>query len=135
MNKWAFILVFLLFTQCRRDEENIPNVAIDLYLNVNEPDLFDLYPVGGWVYYTGGSRGLIIYHKSFDEYAVFDRHSPYNVGAGCIVEVQDDNILIQDPCSESQWILTDGSVVSGPTSQPLKEYQNTFVNPTLHIYN
>ena len=85
--------------------------------------------------YTGGSRGLIIYHKSLDEYLCYDRHSPYNVPAGCIVEVMDDNIVIEDPCSDSQWIITDGSVISGPASKPLEGYQTTFIDPILHIYN
>lgn len=135
MKKVFGILILALLMQCRRDEDLVPFVAVDLYLNINEPQFFDLYPIGGWIYYTGGSRGLIVYRKSMDEFMVYDRHSPYNVGAGCIVEVDQDGILINDPCSDSQWIITDGSLVSGPASTSLTTYETTFVDPNLHIYN
>jgi Rieske Fe-S protein len=135
MKKLLFLLPMFIFGQCDKETGSVPYVEVNLYLNINEPALFDLFPIGGWIYYTGGSRGLIVYHKSQEEFVILDRHSTHNVGAGCAVDVQSDNIIIDDPCSDSQWVIMDGSVVAGPATLPLKGYDYTFVDPVLHIYN
>lgn len=135
MNRLVLFICLLALVSCRKENSLVPLVAIDVTLNVNEPQFFDLTVPTGWVYITGGSRGVIIYRNSQDEWTAMDRHSPYNVPAGCAVTVSDDNVVIEDPCSDSQWLIVDGSILNGPTDQPLKQYRTQWTPPYLRIYN
>jgi hypothetical protein len=133
---WVFLSVILILgLSCRQSNDQIPLVSVDIYLNINEPSNFSISAVGGFDYYTGGSEGIIVYRNSLQEFNAYDRHAPYNVDDRCRVVVLDDNVIIEDPCSESQWVITDGSIIRGPTSQPLHTYQANFNDPILHIFN
>lgn len=128
-------ICLLVFAGCRREQSQVPLVTVDIVLNLNEPQFFDLTVPTGWAYITGGSRGIIVYRNSIDTFTAIERHSPYDVPSGCAVVVTDDNVIIDDPCSDSQWLIVDGSIVSGPTDQPLKVYQTQFSDPFLSIFN
>lgn len=137
MRRLALLCAFaaLALTACRDTGSQIPLVAVDFTININEPQYFDLNVATGWVYITGGSRGIVIYRNSFDEFTAMDRHVPYNVQNGCAVTVADDNVLLDDPCSESQWLIIDGTLVTGPAQASLKTYRTSWANPFLRIYN
>ncbi len=131
------ILASLLFSQCR-DKNNtsqVPYVPVNITINVNQPDFFDLSVPSGWLYVTGGSRGIIIYRNSTDEFTAIERHSTYQVEQQCAVIVNEDGVIITDPCSSSQWLIQDGSLVNGPASFPLITYETTFQEPYLYITN
>lgn len=135
------VLLFVLVTagcdRCKSGDALLQPYPIDVALNINEPAFFDLTAVSGWVYYNSGTAVLILYRKSIDEIAAYDNRSTYNPDGGCSVKVQSDNILIKDDCSTSQWIITDGSVTSGPASRPLLQYSVDFNSATgaLRIFN
>ncbi len=126
----------LLTAGCRnRDHGLVPNVPFERTINVLTPEFFDLQVTGGWVYYTGGSRGIIIYRKSPNEFVVLERHSTFEPENNCAVVVMDDNVLLDDPCSDSQWLIMDGSIVNGPAALPLRTYSHSYQEPYLHIWN
>lgn len=130
------LLTFFSITSCQRQNNNIPLVIVDVYININNPSYFQLQAVGGWTYVTGGSKGLIVYRYSVDEFRVYDRHSTYLPENDCIVSVDtSDNLTIEDACSGSRWIITDGSVIQGPATFPLQGYQSSFDGQIIHIYN
>lgn len=136
MRLTLFILITcLVFPSCRKDQSRIPFVPVDFTINLNEPQWFNLTSITGWEYVTGGSRGIVIYRHTLDEFVAYDRHSTYNVGEGCRVSVEDDNITLADECSESEWLIIDGSVLQGPATVPLQAYNTTFNDPFLRIYN
>jgi hypothetical protein len=132
---FVVILFGLLISACRDNPDRVPNVPVDITINVNEPAWFNIQAVTGWVYITGGSRGIIIYRKSFDEFVALERHVPYNVQDGCAAVVTSDNVIVEDPCSGSQWIITDGSLIQGPASFNLTTYETIFTDPVLRIFN
>jgi hypothetical protein len=133
---FSAILFVLLVTGCRKNQNQVPYVLVDVYININNPGYYTLQAVGGWVYYPAGSKGLIIYRKTVDEMVVFDRHSPYLPDNNCITEVDETtNITVFDPCSGSEFLLVDGSVTKGPAVFPLQQYQSSFDGTMLHIYN
>jgi hypothetical protein len=131
------LLVVLSCSRCRdRNEQGqVPYVPVNISINVNQPDFFNLSVPTGWVYVTGGSRGIIIYRNSTDEFTALERHSTYQPENECAVAVQEDGVLIKDPCSESRWLINDGSIVDGPTSFPLIQYETSFQDPYLFISN
>lgn len=133
------VLVLMLgFSSCRKEQnqDGIPYYPFRVELNLDLPEFIDLAAPGGWVYYRGvGSKGIIIYRYSLDEFKVYERHSPYNVSAACVLRVAADGITVEDPCSESTWVIFDGSISSGPAVRPLHEYYSVFSNPVLIISN
>lgn len=128
----------LLFGACRRDRnEFIPDVAVDITANINNPGYINLAVIGGWMYFQGGSKGIVVYRYSNDMFMAYDRHCPYIPGEGCTTAVDTSNNLnIKCPCCGSVFIITDGSISSGPAERPLKRYQTYFDGSAiLHIYN
>lgn len=132
---FAFLLVFLTLASCRDSISRVPDVPVYITININQPAFFDLTVPAGWVYVTGGSRGIIVYRKSMDEFIALERHSPYQPEDNCAVVVNDDNVIISDPCSDSQWLIMDGTIVQGPTAFALKTYSTTYSNSILTISN
>ena len=108
-----------------------------LGINVNLPAYNDLAHVSQAIAIPGGSKGLYIRRNALDEFIVLDRHSTFDVALGCQVTLDDDNVTLRDEsdCSESQWLMIDGSVMSGPAEVPLHRYRTTWNDPILQIYN
>ncbi len=136
--KLALVLLALpFFSECSKTDPNnvIPNVFVDVTININEPSSFNLQPIGGWVYFNGGSNGLVIYHSNADEFKCYDRHSTYDVASWCQVSVDSSNFYLNDTCSASQFSIFDGSVTRAPANIPLKQYPTTFDGTFVHIRN
>ena len=110
---------------------------VNFYVNTTDPGFIDLNGVGGWVYVTGGSKGIIIYRKSVTEFMAFDRHCPYHPSDACSrCEVDTtNNLFVFDNCCGSKFLITDGSVQQGPAYVPLKSYYTSFDGLILHVYN
>ncbi len=133
----CFVLILLSSDSCKKDTPNtIPYVAVDIYLYTSNPSFFNLNVVGGWVYVTGGSRGILIYRKSSSEFMTYDRNCTYQSTLTCATVVVDNtNIIATDTCCHSKFSLYDGSVIQGPAGLPLKAYNNNFDGNVHHIYN
>lgn len=129
-------MLFMLFFSCRKSNNGfVPYVYVDILINVNNPQFFDIGTVGGWMYYDGGSKGLIIHRVQNMGFMVYDRHATFRSNDECQVVVLPDNLTIEDPCSGSQYYINDGNIMQGPASLPLKTYNTTFDGTTLRIFN
>jgi hypothetical protein len=131
----AALLFITGMNSCREPEGVIPYVEVNIDLNLMLPAYNSLQFPGNWIYVSGGSRGLIVYRYTLDEFVVFDRHSPYDVSASCQCIVLEDGYTIEDPCSGSQWYIFDGSIITGPTTAPLERYNTNWMSPVLNINN
>jgi Rieske Fe-S protein len=135
-NILVLLLVLLLINSCRKKDQYIPYVEVDIYININNPSFFQLTSVSGWTYVNGGSKGLIVYRRTQEEFFVYDRHCTHNSESTCgTADVNADNVTVDCLCDGSQYLLYDGSVLKGPASYPLFQYRSTFDGTTLHIYN
>lgn len=128
-------LAFLPLSGCQETPGVIPYVDVQVDINLGLPAYNILNFPGNWLYISGGSRGLIVYRYTLDEFVVLDRHATWDVGAGCQCTVSQDGYTIQDPCSGSQWYIFDGSIIQGPTTAPLERYTTTWIPPVLSIRN
>ena len=133
---WTFLLLACLpLSGCRDTPGVIPFVDVNIDLNLSLPAYNGLNFPGNWLYISGGSRGLIVYRYTLDEFVVLDRHATFDVGAGCQCTLSQDGYTILDPCSDSQWYIFDGSIIQGPTTAPLERYTTTWIPPVLSIQN
>ncbi len=137
MRRAFTVLLFVLIITGCRDRRNtlVPYVPVNITIDIGLPSFFPLTVPSGWVYITGGSRGIIIYRKTESEFVAIERHSTFEVEKQCAVAVLSDGIILDDPCSDSQWLIMDGSIVNGPTSAPLQLYHASYNPPYLTITN
>lgn len=132
------LIMFLLLPHCDKDKdrEPIPNVNVNLNLDISSTLYSDLAVVGGYVYLTGGYKGLIVYRMSNDEFVAYDRACPYDYEKPeARVDVEDNGLTLIDSTCMSRFLLLDGSVVEGPAKHPLKKYHTSFDGDNLHIFN
>ena len=142
MRKGFFLItVFVLFLSCKKDDnntnqyENIPQVPVNIYLNLDQPSNFNLTAIGGSINVEGGSRGILIY-RDVNAYRAFERHSPHKSTEQCAVVTADSsNIFGVEECDGIQYYLSDGTVASGNSAIPLLQYQTRETQGILHIYN
>lgn len=143
MKKIIVVTIFILglsffYSSCKKNNQVVPYVAIDIYLNLNLPAYINLSGIGGWTYVSGGNNGLIVYRQTQNVFMVYDRYCTYNVNGSCGgAAVDSTNITISCECDGSQYQLFDGSVIQGPATTSLKQYRSDYdeLNNTLHIYN
>jgi nitrite reductase/ring-hydroxylating ferredoxin subunit len=134
---FLFILPFALFSSCGKEHQGVPNVYCNLTIYVNDPQNISLTTVNGWKYFEGGNRGVVVFRKSQTEFVAYDRTCPYKPGdEASIVEVDTtNNILLKDVSCTSQFLLGDGTPVSGPAVIPLKMFRVTFDGTVLRVTN
>ena len=133
--KKIILLIVLLHLGCENEVYDFPQVDVNLNLYINNPEFFNIEAPGGWIYLNGGVAGILLYRKNLDEFIAYDRASTYNPVEDCGITVDLDNIILKDPCSDSQFLITDGSVIQGPASQALKRYNTNLYGNNLSIYN
>jgi len=123
---------------CIKSNQIVPYVYVDLYVNISLPSYSSLNAIGGWVYVSGGSQGIIIYRQTADQFSAYDRHCTYNAENPCgSASVDSTNSFVNCSCDGSQYQLYDGLVIQGPATYSLKGYQTSFdpMTNTIHIFN
>jgi hypothetical protein len=136
--RFSFILaLFLVAFSCRKDNQPaIPYVYVNLIIY---PDLStkDYIPVGGYKYFNGGYKGIVVYRMLTDEFRVYERCCPYDPEkANAQITVNSDNITAVDSCCMSHYILLDGSPYgNGPSPYSLMTYNYSYDGEKLLIYN
>ena len=134
--KIVLVVLILSTCACKKEESLIPNVPVNITLYVSDPAFVDLNAVTGWTYLWGGSRGILVYRRSNEEFMAYDRHCTYQPENSCgTIMMETSGFTAIDTCCGSIFLVTDGSVNSGPATLPLKQYQTDFDGTRLLIYN
>ena len=131
------LLGFLTQAKCDNRVQNIPYVPVNFDINLNLPAYNSLNFPGEHIYVDGGSKGIIIYRYTLDDFVVLDRHATSDIEMGCQVNVTSDGLTINDnlECSESKWLIIDGTVMQGPAILPLHRYSTSWNPPILSVFN
>ena len=140
MRKLKFILwlpFLLFFLTCKKEHQYVPNVYVSLTIYVNDPANIVLQNVDGWKYFEGGNRGVVVYRKSQFEFAAYERTCPYKPEeSNSIVAVDTtNNIILKDASCSSQFLLSDGSPISGPAVIPLRQFHCVYDGTVLRVTN
>ena len=134
-----FIITLLSSTWSCKDKlphDTIPEVAVNLYLDINSTMYIELNSIGGHIYLTGGYRGILIYRVSVDEFVAYDRACPFDPFADkARITVDPSGITVTDSICGSQFNILDGSVIKGPATIPLKRYYTYFDGNILTVNN
>ena len=132
---YPLVILFLSLASCKKDANDVPDVYVDIYLYSTDPAFYPLNVTSGYAYVAGGSKGILIYRKSQNEFMAYDRHCTYQVPEGNIVTVDASGLLAEDAVCASKFLMTDGSPNSGPAVNLLKQYQTSFDGTVLHVFN
>lgn len=144
--KLRIILLLTIFwgvSACNRNNRHpVPYFQFDVTINLNLPSYSPLMGVGGWAYLDNvGSRGVIIYRSSSNQFVAFDRHSPADEAANCpspLYPDEDNFFILRDDCNDALFSLLDGSPWNDSqyTDWGLRAYQTHFDGGTnLRVYN
>lgn len=136
-NILGFILCALFTNSCKEEKYPIPNVPVNISINLDLPAYQPLNSPGGFAYVNGGSRGIVVY-RDFSEFTALDRHSTYNSDDPCaVVKVNPDNMFeLIDTCSGSRFSIVNGAVIEGPAKFGLRRYTASWDGAyTVHIFN
>jgi hypothetical protein len=127
----------LLFTSCKDDAHPVPNVPVNITINLDLPSYQELNAPGGYAYVNGGSRGIVVY-RNFDEFVALDRHATFDASnPNAIVSVDSLNIFeLVDTTSNSRYSILSGVVMAGPAKFALRRYNTSWNGAfTVSIYN
>ncbi len=137
------VIISVGLSACNKDDKNdqVDVGYVNVTINPNSTEYLDLNIVSGWVYLVASppSRGIIVYRLSQDQFKAFERTPPYNPNTCCdgtictrlIVEA----LFVKDTCLNSDFLIIDGSWVSGPGKVNLVEYNTYYDGLMLNISN
>lgn len=137
MNRRILIIAIILVTfSCKKSKsinnDPIPDLPVNITINMALPLYSHLQSIGTHVYEQGGVKGIVIVHHSDDNFYAFDRNCPYQPGNSCSRIELDSSVLIFrcgestntgfQKCCDSRFQM-DGVVFNGPALFGLKRYQ------------
>ena len=128
--------VTLLLTACSKGSNPqgssaVPNVTVNLSININNAPYTALTTVGGVVNLTNvGNRGIILFRLNATTITAFDRTCPYDISNNNgIVGAQSNGTGLCIDCG-STYNLGNGGVNTGPSTIGLKQYNTSSFNAT-----
>ena len=141
---------------------NYPNAYVDITINLNDYQYYDLRFDGGYMYLTPeiypnssqpetNSRGIIVY-RVIDEFRAYDRLPPNYPNActdseGNTIRLVVESPYVVDHCNNAYYNILNGNIIVDelhgmvPTFStdtivyPLIQYETTFDGVTLRIRN
>ncbi len=120
-------LMVLIFGCKNIVRDNLPNVFVDITLDLDKPEYYELNTLGNYVYITGGVSGIIIYHDLDGSFYAYERACTYDYyDCGGRVSVTDINrgVCTDTLCCSSEFSITNrGAVLKGPAVTPLRMYK------------
>lgn len=121
------LIISFVIVSCKGESHPVPNVPVNIIINLDLPLYSPLNAPGGYVYVDGGSRGIVVY-RNFDEFVALDRHSTYNSEDPCaVVQVDTINAFeLVDTCSGSRYSIQTGVVTLGPAQWALRRYNTSW---------
>ncbi|MCU0451963.1 MAG: hypothetical protein MUC97_19305 [Bernardetiaceae bacterium] len=129
------LLLLLLACQNQPLAEPIPFVPVNLTLDLNNLRYQALRFDRGFVYESGGVRGLILLRRSANQYLAFERACTYHPRNACgQVSVDVSGFFMSCPCCRSTFDL-DGNPTGAPAFTPLGRYRTALSGSLLSVTN
>ena len=117
----ALVMLFAM-PSCGKQGNVVPNVAVNFQLQLNDPKYSPLRSVGSAVIIDDRGVAGVIVANTVNGYVAYDRCSAYEPEKRCAVTLDDNKLLVTDPCSGSKWLLQDGTPNKAPAIRSLKAY-------------
>lgn len=122
----------MVFTSCIK-ESDTPIGYVNFTIDPNSTFYYNLNNVGGYEYFIGGYKGVVIFRFSLTEFLAYERACPHCHEVA--VEVNKSGLILECPQCGSQFVYTDGSPVKGPSVSVLRHYSTYYDGYNLHVFN
>lgn len=131
-------LIVSCLTGCGGKEDPspaLPNPVVNEQIVLSNIQNRALRLDGGYIYHSGGTRGIIVYRQNSNTYRAFERLCPYQPQTHCaLVSVDKSTFFMRDSCCTTQWNFA-GDAIGGPGARPLVQYTAVLSNGTLYVTN
>lgn len=137
MKNIIFLVVIAFMISCKNENSNegIPYVPVTISINLLDPNFQELKVNGGYVYVTGGVKGILVYRESSGSYLAFERSCTYLPNSDCArISMDSSQLFLVDTCCSSQFTL-EGNVLTGVAPYALKQYTTNLDGTILYINN
>jgi len=138
MKKIVVIILLLGLISCSNTEDPnkiLPDIPVNVTLYLNNPSNNNLLSVGGWVETSGGIKGIVVYHASFDNYLAYDLACPHLQPSECAKMIIEDGLTIKCTCDDTKFALALGGAPQSGTQFPARQYRVIKDGNTLIITN
>ena len=141
MRKFLVLCLLISIISCEKNEtiDLLPNVPVNVVIDLNLPQYIDLQTPTGWVYTSGGNdglKGILIQNTGIGSppYKAFERACPNN---DCVSPmIFDGSLVMKCQCDDSEYSIIDGSPQTSGNINIAREYRVLVVSPTaLNITN
>jgi hypothetical protein len=132
---------FLLLASCKKSnvDDVIPNVPVNFTIQLSLPGYSNLNSVGGSVEIpSAGYKGVVVYKRAIDDFVAYEMACTYDPTTdGAILHIDSSMISMVDNHCTSKFNMVDGSVLKGPATRPMKQYNTQYDagNNTVLVYN
>ena len=138
-------LMLLLLPACNRNaNEPIPTGPVNITVDLNLADYQHLIVPGGFSYFEGGARGVLVIHDYDDNWYAYERTCAWEPLSAC-AKIWVDTLGLQlrcgtpkssgfEKCCESQFYFN-GFPSKGPAKGPLARYKVSRAGNLLQVYN
>ncbi len=150
---WTLLLLPLIIGggflfSCNGKDQNpaepIPNVPVNITINLNLPSYYHLNNPGNFTVLSGGNRGIVLVHDFDGNYYAVERTCSYKPLQDCsTIDIDTSAFQLRcglrtggkyNPCCQSRFTMN-GSLLQGPASYPLKRYVVEKAGSLLSIFN
>lgn len=130
-------ILFVAFSGCDGYKHaTIPEVDVNFSIYPNDAQYAALNHIGGYMYFTGGVAGIVIYRLDGATFLAYDRACPYDWrDQDAWICVEESGLTLIDNHCGSRFNILDGGVINGPAQFPLKSYKTRFDGYVLRVYN
>lgn len=130
------LFLFVLFSGCKERQCFVPIGLTNFEIEPNSSYYSGLNNVGGYMYLTGGHRGVVVVRLALDRFVAYERTCPAD--STTAVEITDDwgSALLECPKCHTCFIVdADGMPMDGgATACPLYQYSTSYSGGVLWVY-
>ncbi|MCL2167542.1 MAG: hypothetical protein FWH59_00270 [Lentimicrobiaceae bacterium] len=118
----------------------MPKVYVNFSIYPNDVMYLDLNYDGGHMYFTGGvnRKGIVVYRiGELMGFSAFDRSCPYDWDDADAprVSVENDGITLRCEKCSTLYNILDGSVITGSSKYPLRQYYTEYDGVRLRVHS
>ena len=138
MRKLLLLILLITIFSCEKNDTNdvLPDMVVNITIELNLPQYIDLQTPSGWSYTNGGIKGILILNTGIGNqpYKAFDRACPNN---DCSSPMNfDGSLKLKCSCDASEYSIIDGSPQTSGNSHFAREYRvNVLNSSTINITN
>lgn len=127
----------IALTSCGREQRcNVPIGMTNFTIEPNSAYYSGLNNVGGYMYLTGGHRGVVVIRTAYDQFVAYERTCPADSTSAVEVTSNWGSSILECPKCHTLFVVNaDGYPMDGgATACPLYQYSTTYSGGILSVY-